>query len=321
MYAGPVEATEPTNTPTNTPGPQATTATLHAAQLHPMASLLSALLSASKHTPRSPANLLAWVTHATPASALALADKESLPPDTLNSSKHATTLTRVSTEAHATAGFINVAAAQVQPTQQQRKYANRVRNGGAAGAGAAHGTHHVDAPRAHQHQPSPSSDAHTSHPTCRSQVSAQALPHTPASTQTQPEKRTSPPVPKPLARAARRWPLQLANLEAAKAANRSAAAPCHHPNVPAATWLVAQLLAEKAALLCVATRAPRNRPISRARALCEHRRTSTTGQPWVAGSKQRAQHMPRGRFRAMVADAANCAAAAGAGVRHSPVRS
>ena len=133
MHIGPVEATEPTNTPTNTPGPQATTTTLHAAQLHPMASLLSALLSASKHTPRSPANLLAWVTHATPASALALADKKSLPPDTLNSSKHATTLTRVSTEAHATAGFINVAAAQVQPTQQQRKYANRVRNGGIAG--------------------------------------------------------------------------------------------------------------------------------------------------------------------------------------------
>ena len=220
-----------------------------------------------------------------------------------------------------TATLVVVVVAHLQPTQQQRKYANRVRNGLTAGLGVARATHHVDAPRAHQHQPSPSSDAHTSHPTCRSQTRGNMPPHTPASTQTQPEKRTSPPVPKPLARAARRWPLQLANLEAAKAAGRSAAAPCHHPNVPAATWLVAQLLAEKAALLCVATSASRNRPISRARALCEHRRTSTTGQPWVAGSKQRAQHMPRGRFRAMVADAANCAAAAGAGVRHSPVRS
>ena len=121
------------------------------------------MLTASKHTPRSPVNLSAWVTDDTPASAPALANKESLPPDTLNSSKHATTLAEASIDTHTTANLINVAAAQLQPTQQQRKHANRVRNGGVAGAGTAHGKRHVDAPKARQHQPSPSPDARGAH--------------------------------------------------------------------------------------------------------------------------------------------------------------
>ena len=192
MQIGPVEAIEPTNTPTNTPRPQATTTTLRAIQLHPMTCVFSAMLTASKHTPRSPVNLSAWVTDDTPASAPALANKESLPPDTLNSSKHATTLAEASIDTHTTANLINVAAAQLQPTQQQRKHANRVRNGGVAGAGTAHGKRHVDAPKARQHQPSPSPNARGAHPTCCSRNSAQALPHAPVSTQTQQKNHPDP---------------------------------------------------------------------------------------------------------------------------------
>ena len=62
-----------------------------------------------------------------------------------------------------------------------------------------------------------------------------------------------------------RRPQQLADFEAAKAAGRPAVAPRHHPNVPAAARLVAQLLAENAALLFAATRAPEITPAPRSR--------------------------------------------------------
>ena len=178
-------ATEPTNTRTNTPRPQATTTALRAAQPHPMASLLTALPAASKHTPRSPVNLSVRAGHDTPASLTAPTNQKSRPPDTANTEKHGTALVRVSPYTPKTATTVVGAAAHLQPTQQQRKHANRVRNGLAAGLGGAHGTHHVDGPRARQHQPSPSPDARGTHPTCRSQVSAQTLPHAPATTQTQ----------------------------------------------------------------------------------------------------------------------------------------
>ena len=180
-----MEATEPSNTPTNTPRPQATTTALRAAQPHPMASLLTALPAASKHTPRSPVNLSVRAGHDTPASLTAPTNQKSRPPDTENTEKDVTALVRASPYAPKTAALVVVAAAHLQPTQQQRKHANRVRNGLTAGLGGAHGTHHVDGPRARQHQPSPSPDARGAHPTCRSQVSAQTLPHAPATMQTQ----------------------------------------------------------------------------------------------------------------------------------------
>ena len=182
---GPGEATEPTNTPTNTSRPQATTTTLRTAQLHPMTSLSTALPATSKHTPRSPVNLSVRAGHDTPASLTAPINQKSLATDTANTEKDVTALVTASPYAPKTAALVVVAAAHLQPTQQQRKHANRVRNGLTAGLGGAHGTHHVDRPRARQHQPSPSPDARGTHPTCRSQVSAQTLPHAPATTQTQ----------------------------------------------------------------------------------------------------------------------------------------
>ena len=232
-----------------------------------MASLLTALPAASKHTPRIPVNLSVRAGHGTPATLTAPANQKSRPPDTANTEKHVTTLSRASLGTHTTAALVGAAVAHLQPTQQQRKHANRVRNGLTAGLGAADGTHRVDRPRDHQHQPSPSPDARGTCPTCRSRNNARALPHAPATTQTQQKKHPSPPAPKPLARAARRRPQQPANFEAAKAAGRSAAAPCHHPNTPAAARLVAQLLTENAALLLAATRAPENRPICRSPSL------------------------------------------------------
>ena len=232
-----------------------------------MASLLTALPAASKHTPRSPVNLSVRAGHDTPATLTAPTNQKSRPSDTANTEKHSTALVTASPYTPKTAALVVVAAAHLQPTQQQRKHANRVRNGLAAGLGGAHGTHHVDGPRARQHQPSPSPDARGTCPTCRSRNNARALPHAPATTQTQQKKHPSPPAPKPLARAARRRPQQPANFEATKAAGRSAAAPCHHPNTPAAARLVAQLLTENAALLLAATRAPENRPICRSPSL------------------------------------------------------
>ena len=180
-----MEATEPRNTPTNTPHPQATTTALRAAQPHRMAGLLTTLPAASKHTPRSPVNLSARAGHDTPASQTAPTNQKSRPPDTANTEKDVTALVTASPYAPKTAALVVVAVAHLQPTQQQRKHANRVRNGLTAGLGGAHGTHHVDGPRVRQHQPSPSPDACGAHPTCRSQVSAQTLPHAPATTQTQ----------------------------------------------------------------------------------------------------------------------------------------
>ena len=111
--------------------------------------------------------------------------------------KDVTALVTASPYTPKTAALVVVAAAHLQPTQQQRKHANRVRNGLTAGLGGAHGTHHVDGPRARQQQPSPSPDAHRSRPTCRSQISAQHLPHAPVSRQMQRKKHPSPPPPKP----------------------------------------------------------------------------------------------------------------------------
>ena len=232
-----------------------------------MASLLTALPAASKHTPRSPVNLSVRAGHDTPASLTAPTNQKSRPPDTANTEKDVTALVRASPYAPKTAAPVVVAAAHLQPTQQQRKHANRVRNGLTAGLGGAHGTHHVDGPRARQHQPSPSPDAHGAHPTCCSRNSTQALPHAPVSTQTQQKNRPYPPAPKPLARAARRWPQQPVGIAAANAASRPAVAPCHHLNASAVARLVAQLLTENAALLLAATRAPENRPICRSPSL------------------------------------------------------
>jgi len=218
--------------------------------------------------PYAPASTQTYPKSAWHASTLtALNNKESLPPDTANTEKHVTTLTRASLGTHTTAALVGAAVAHLQPTQQQRKHANWVRNGLTAGLGAADGTHRVDRPRAHQHQPSPSPDARGTCPTCRSHNNARALPHAPVTTQTQQKKHPSPPAPKPLAPTTRRQPQQLANFEAAKAAGRSTAAPCHHSNAPAATRLVAQLLTENAAHLLAATRAPENRPICRSPSL------------------------------------------------------
>ena len=185
----------PTNTPTNTSCPQATTTALRAAQPHPMASLLTALPAASKHTPRIPVNLSVRAGHGTPATLTAPANQKSRPPDTANTEKHVTTLSRASLGTHTTAALVGAAVAHLQPTQQQRKHANWVRNGLTAGLGAADGTHRVDRPRAHQHQPSPSPDARGARPTCRSRNSAQTLPHAPTTTQTQQKKHPSPPAP------------------------------------------------------------------------------------------------------------------------------
>ena len=151
-----MEATEPRNTPTHTPRPQATTTTLRAAQLHPMASLSTALPATSKHTPRSPVNLSVRARHDTPASLTAPTNQKSRPPDTANTEKDVTALVRASPYTPKTDAIVVGAAAHLQPTQQQRKHANRVRNGLTAGLGGAHSRHHVDRPRARRHQPSPS---------------------------------------------------------------------------------------------------------------------------------------------------------------------
>ena len=209
-----MEATEPTNTPTNTSRPQATTTAPRAAQPHPMARLLTALPAASKHTPRIPVNLSVRAGHDTPASLTAPANQKSRPPDTANTEKDVTALVRASPYAPKTAALVGAAVTHLQPTQQQHKHANWVRNGLTAGLGAADGTHRVDRPRAHQHQPSPSPDARGTCPTCRSQTNARALPHAPVTTQTQQKKHPSPPAPKPLAPTTQRQPQQLANFEA-----------------------------------------------------------------------------------------------------------
>ena len=124
-----MEATEPANTPTSTSRPQATTTALRAAQPHPMASLLTALPAASKHTPRSPVNLSVRAGDDTPASLTTPTNQKSRPSDTANTEKHATALVRASPYTPKTDAIVVGAAAHLQPTQQQRKHANRVRNG------------------------------------------------------------------------------------------------------------------------------------------------------------------------------------------------
>ena len=137
------------------------------------------------HRPARDPICLSRLESSAQVSLTAPANQKSQPPDTANTEKDVTALVTASPYAPKTAALVVVAVAHLQPTQQQRKHANRVRNGLTAGLGGAHGTHHVDGPRARQHQPSPSPDARGAHPTCRSQVSAQTLPHAPATTQTQ----------------------------------------------------------------------------------------------------------------------------------------
>ena len=118
-------------------------------------------------------------------------------PDASSTENAVAALVQASPYTYASAAPVDVVPARLQPTQRQHNHANRVRNRLLAGAGGAHGAHHADRPRARQQQSSPSRDAHRSRPTCRSQISAQHLPHTPASRQKQRKKHPSPPPPKP----------------------------------------------------------------------------------------------------------------------------
>ena len=81
-----------------------------------MASLLTALPAASKHTPRSPVNLSARVGDDTPASLMALADHKSLAMETSHTQNHITTLATASSYTPKTAALVVVVAAHLQPT-------------------------------------------------------------------------------------------------------------------------------------------------------------------------------------------------------------